>query len=144
MDLGSLLRAHAYLRVERPPELWEADVDDVALVRVLGEMIAAALARGAALGDVVLRANNVTVERGTGCETDESRPPAPGEYVALTVVGGEGSWVDAAWWPGGASGGPLLSAELETAIAAAGIPFAYSRSDGAGGSATVFLRRATP
>ncbi len=43
MDLGPLLNAHAYLRVERPPELWEADVDDVPLVRVLGEMIATAL-----------------------------------------------------------------------------------------------------
>ena len=144
MDLAPLLRAHDYLRVERPPELWEADVGDVALVRVLGEMIAAALARGAALGDVVLRANNVTVEGGTGCETDESGPPAPGDYVALSVVGEQGNWVDATRWPGGASGGPLLSEDLEAAISAAEIPFAYSRSDGAGGSVTVFLRRATP
>ena len=57
---------HAYPRVERPPLLWEAEVDDVRLVRMLGEMLAAALARGAALDDVVLRASNVTVELSAG------------------------------------------------------------------------------
>src|SRR5207237_1165343 len=36
MDLGPLLNAHASLRVERPPGLWEAAIDDAALVGVLG------------------------------------------------------------------------------------------------------------
>jgi hypothetical protein len=47
MELGPYLNAHAFLRVERPPTLWEADADDEPVLRVLGEMIAAALARGA-------------------------------------------------------------------------------------------------
>ena len=45
MDLAPLLEAHAHLRVERPPELWGADIGDVALMRVVGERIAAALGR---------------------------------------------------------------------------------------------------
>jgi hypothetical protein len=46
VDLGPYLRAHSYLRVERPFTLWDADVEDVALIRLTGEMLAAALARG--------------------------------------------------------------------------------------------------
>jgi hypothetical protein len=76
MDLTPLLRAHGYLRVERPPELWEAEIDDVLLVRAIGEMIAAALARGTELGDVVLRASNVTVQ---------SEDSSEGEGGSVTV-----------------------------------------------------------
>jgi hypothetical protein len=34
------------MKVERPPELWEADVEDVAVIRLMGEMIAFGLRYG--------------------------------------------------------------------------------------------------
>src|SRR6266511_1387896 len=115
MDLGPLLNAHAYLRVERPPELWEADVDDVALVRALGEMIVAALVRGTVLTDVV-----------------------------LSIIG-RGDWRPEILWRrearGGADPPQLVNADLAAAARVAGIPFAYTRSTGDGGSLTVFLPR---
>ena len=114
-------------------------VDDVRLVRMVGEMLAVALARGTALDDIVLRASNVTVE-----ESSPESVPAAGDYVALTVLGDAGDWgTDVRWWPGRGSGTVLLSPDLESAVAAAGVPYAYCRSSGVGGSVTVFLRRAT-
>jgi hypothetical protein len=137
VDLAPLLNAHAFLRVERPPTLWEAEVDDVRLVRLLGEMIAAALVRGTALDDIVLRASNVTVEWSSAQSV-----PAAGDYVALTVLGVAGEWgPEVTWRPGLAGGAVLMNAELEAAVMTAGVPFAYSRSSGVGGSVTVFLRR---
>ena len=142
MDLAPLLNAHGYLRVERPPELWEADVDDVALVRVVGEMVAAALLRGTALSDVVLRVNNVTVEADGGA--DPSPGPAAGDYVAVSVIGG-GDWgPEMIWRPGGADDSVLINPDLSRAVRMAGIPFGYTRSSGDGGSVTVFLPRADP
>jgi hypothetical protein len=143
MDLGPLLNAHAYLRVERPPELWAAAVDDVALVRVLGEMIAAALVRGAELGEVVLRVNNVTVEAPDPSEGDcglDGGGPAPGDYVALSILG-RGDWRPEVLWGPETAGPTLVNADLDQAARAAGIPFAYTRSEGDGGSVTVFLGR---
>ena len=149
MDLGPLLNAHGYLRVERPPEVWAAAVDDVALVRVLGEMIAAALGRGAELGEVVLRVNNVTVgaedpsdHDSEGEGGDPSDGPAPGDYVALSILG-RGDWhPEVLWGPEAGGGAVLVNSHLDEAAKAAGIPFAYTRSEGDGGSVTVFLRRA--
>jgi len=48
LRLDGLLRAHAFMRVERPPELWEAAAEDTTLVPLLGEMIAARLAAAGA------------------------------------------------------------------------------------------------
>ena len=139
MDLGPLLNAHAHLRVERPPLLWEADIDDQALVRVLGEMIVAALTRGTDLADVVLRANNVTVEPDPD---EELVVPAPGDYIALSILGA-GSWgPEIHWRPAQAPAPVLVSATLDAAARAAGIPYAYTRSGADGGSVTIFLRRA--
>jgi hypothetical protein len=42
IELEGVLNAHAFLRVERPPELWDTAVELEAFLRVLGEMIAAA------------------------------------------------------------------------------------------------------
>jgi len=142
MDLGPLLNAHAYLRVERPPALWDADVDDVALVRALGEMIVAALIRGTNLGDIVLRANNVTVEP----DPDAEAPgvPAPADYVALSIIGA-GDWSPEMHWRLAGPNTPILvSLDLDAAARAAGIPYAYTRSEGEGGSVTVFLPRLAP
>jgi hypothetical protein len=65
MTLDSLLRAHPYLHVERPPLLWEVEAEDIRLVPVLGEMIAVGLGRGNALRALTLNASNVTVELDT-------------------------------------------------------------------------------
>jgi hypothetical protein len=35
IDLGALLNAHAFMRVERPPDLWEVGVDDDTFIRML-------------------------------------------------------------------------------------------------------------
>lgn len=137
MELGPLLNAHAFLRVQRPPVLWEADVADEPLIRTLGEMIAAALVRGTELGDVALDASNVTVEPDPD---PEARGPAPGDYVALTVSGG-GDWSpEVAWTPTGQST-TLVNPDLDAAARAAGIPWAYTRSGPDGGSVTIFLPR---
>ena len=141
MELGPLLNAHGYLRVERPPVLWEAAADDVALVRTLGEMIAAGLQRGNELGDIVLRANNVTV---FADPDEELTVPAPGDYVALSILGA-GDWRPEIHWRPGQPGAPVLvSGGLDRAARAAGIPYAYTRSDGDSGSVTVFVLRQNP
>ena len=136
MELGPYLNAHAFLRVERPPTLWEADADDEPLLRMLGEMIAAGLARGAELSAIVLRANNVTVE------SDEAeRPPAVGDYVVLSVLA-EGDWrPESVWSPNAAGGATLVNADLDAAARGAGVRYAYTRQENDIGSVTVFLPR---
>ena len=136
MDLGPYLNAHAFLRVERPPTLWEADADDEPLLRMLGEMIAAGLARGAELSAIVLRANNVTVE-----SHEEERPPAVGDYVVLSVLA-EGDWLpEYIWSPNAAGGATLVNADLDAAARGAGVRYAYTRQENDIGSVTVFLPR---
>src|SRR5262245_27661 len=98
MRLDALLHAHGFMRVERPPELWEADTEDVRFLPLLGEMIAAGLATGASLGDLTLNASNVVVEP----FDDDCCPQVPevGEYVAITVSGPADFGPDAVWSPG--------------------------------------------
>jgi len=101
----------------------------------MGEMIAAALVRGAELGDVVLRASNVTVDHHEG-------PPPRGEYVALTILGA-GSWTpEVSWLPDNANV-VLVNPDLDAAVRVLGTPWAYTRSTNEGGSVTVFLRAQT-
>ena len=136
MDLVPLLRAHAFIRVEQPPLVWHVAVDDVALIRLLGEMLATTLARGNELGDITLNVANVTV-------TDTSEPgelPAPGDYVALTVRGRGECGLPTRWWPG-AVGGVFVGEDVERAARAAGIPFAYTQNQSGEGSITVFVAR---
>jgi hypothetical protein len=137
VELGPLLDAHAFLRVERPDLLWEADVDDEPLIRTLGEMIAAALARGTELADIVLNASNVTVEPDPD---PESRGPLHGDYVALTISGA-GDWSPEVTWKPTRQSTVLLNSDLDAAARTAGIPWAYTRSGPDGGSVTVFLPR---
>ena len=106
MELGPLLRAHGFLQVERPPELWDVDADDELVICMLGEMIAAALLRGAELGDVVLRADNITTAEADG------DPPA-GDYVTLSIIGA-GEWgPEVSWRPDDPSAPVLVGADLE-------------------------------
>ncbi len=142
MRLDALLRAHAYMKVERPPELWEADTQDVRLLPLLGEMIAAALSTGTPLGELTLNAANVVVEAPDDAE-DDPMVPTPGEYVALTVSGDTDFGPDAVWpaAPGRLAG---LLQRLADRLVVAGARYAYIRKLPTHGSLTVFLSRAGP
>src|SRR5262249_21942308 len=85
-DIEGLLRAHSFLQVERPTELWTPAAELECFVRVLGEMIAAGLVRnGGALAEITLNVANVTVE-----PADESLVPA-GDFVAISILA-RGDW----------------------------------------------------
>ncbi len=136
MTLDALLRAHAFMKVERPPQLWAVDTEDVRFVPLLGEMIAAALSGGAPLADVTLNASNVSVGPDAACSTG---PPA-GEYVAITVsglvdLGPDATWTDKVPAPAG------RLADLQARLAAAGARYAYIRRMPPTGSITVYLSR---
>ncbi len=73
VDVESVRRAHAFLRTEAPPEPWQMDADET-FFPLLGEMIAAGLARGNELGDITLSFANVRV-----------KPPAPVRYRKATM-----------------------------------------------------------
>jgi hypothetical protein len=134
IDLDALLNAHAFLRVERPPGLWEVDVLDEPFVRMLGELIVVGLLHHDVLGEITLNVANVTVS--------EDRPAgvAPGDFVAVTIRCA-GDWrEDATWTP--SSTEPLWSSDLDAAIRAADASFAYLRRLGPDeGSITVFIPR---
>ena len=78
MDLDGPLRAHASLKVERPPTLWEAETEVEPFLALLGQMIALGLGRGNELGDLTLNVSNVVLE------PDEDDEEA--EQVAVTVA----------------------------------------------------------
>jgi hypothetical protein len=126
------------MRVERPPELWEAAAEDTTLVPLLGEMIAARLALGGRLEDLTLNASNVVVAADDF--DDEDRGPAPGEYVALTVMGEGAPEDDATWSPQRAARAGALK-RLQERLATAGARYAYTRSFDGKGTITVFLAR---
>ncbi len=135
MELDAVLHAHAFLRVERPPELWEANTELEAFLHLLGEMIVIGLNRGNELGDLTLNASNVTVEPDPD---GESRVP-DGDFVAISVRGA-GEWADDAWWAGqGPTTGLLCN--VGPAADAAGAVYGYTRDLGREGSVTVFLPR---
>jgi hypothetical protein len=119
--------------------LWAVEADDTVVIPMLGEMIVCALVRGTELGDVVLRANNVTVEF-LDDEDHEGAGPAEGDYVALTILG-VGDWPEISWKPGARDRAVLLNADLDARARAAGVSYAYSRAAPEGGSVTVFLPR---
>jgi len=134
IDLDALLRAHAFMRVERPPELWQVDVDDEPFIRMLGEMIVVGLLHHDVLAELTLNASNVTV--------GEEGPDgvAPGDYVAVTVRG-PGAWErDQAWTP--SSSEQLWSGDLDAAVRAAFVAYASLRRPSPDeGSITVFIPR---
>ena len=136
IDLDALLNAHAFMRVERPPVLWEVDVDDGPYIRMLGEMIVVGLLHHDVLGELTLNASDVTVQ------DDGPEGVAAGDYVALTVRG-PGAWEpDSSWTP--ASTETFWSADLDAALRAASAAYAYRRRLGPDeGSITVFTPRAS-
>ena len=90
MRFDALLRAHAFMKVERPPEIWDADAEDVRFVPLLGEMIAALLSRGAELRALTLNVSNVVVDPDAEDPEGATASPLAGEYVAVTVRGPAG------------------------------------------------------
>ena len=132
-ELDGILNAHAFLRVERPPKLRSTTVELEPFVRLLGEVIVAALARnGQKLEEITLNVSNVVVDA-------EAAGPSPeGEYVAVTIRS-RGDWSpETAWTPGAET--TLISADLTAALASARASYAYTRRlAGAAGSITVFF-----
>ena len=137
IDLDALLTAHAFMRVERPPELWQVDVEDEPFIRMLGEMIVVGLLHHDVLAELTLNASNVTIG------DDGPDGVEPGDYVAVTVHG-PGAWErDMSWTPGSAD--PLWSADLDAAVRAASVSFGYLRSSNREeGSITVCIPRSLP
>src|SRR5512145_2670369 len=136
MRLEPVLRAHAYMKVERPPELWEADTQDWQFLALLGEIIAAALAGGTPLGELTLSASNIVVEPSEDAE--DPVVPRPAEYVAITVRGPTDLGPDDTWYPL-APHRPGLLFRLHHRLEAAEARFAYIRRIPPDGSFTVFF-----
>jgi hypothetical protein len=136
IDLEALLNAHAFMRVERPPALWEVDVEDEPFIRMLGEMIVVGLLHHDVLAELTLNVSNVTVQ------DDAPDGVVAGEYVAITIEG-PGDWEpDVSWTP--ASTEPFWSPDLDAALRAASAAFAYRRRMGLDeGSITVFIPRSS-
>jgi hypothetical protein len=134
IDLDALLNAHAFMHVERPPQLWEVDVDDEPFIRMLGELIVVGLLHHDVLAELTLDASNVTV----GDEGPDGVDA--GDYVAISIKG-PGPWdPDARWTP--ASTEPFWSPDLDAAVRAVSASFAYRRRLGENeGSITVFVPR---
>lgn len=136
MRLGPILRAHGYMKVERPRALWEADTDDSRFLPLLGEIIAAALGSGTPLGELTLSASNVVVEPPE--DGDDSMIPQPAEYVAVTVRGPCDLGPDDTWHPAAPCQRGLLF-RLHARLEAAGAGFAYVRRAPPDGSVTVYF-----
>ena len=138
MKLDALLRAHGFMKVERPPVIWEADTEDTRVVPLLGEMIAAALAGGGELSALTLNASNVSVDL---MDEPEGSGPPSGEFVAITVSGTTNLGPDGSWNPGRRSSVALLN-RLADRLTVAGARYAYVRRIPPTGSITAFLPRA--
>jgi hypothetical protein len=135
IDLDALLTAHAFMRVERPPVLWEVDVLDEASIRMLGELIVVGLLHHDVLAELTLNASNVTAG------DDPPDGVATGDYVAITIRGAGGWGPEVAWTR--ASPEPLWSVDLDAALRAASAAFAYLRRLGDDeGSIAVWIPRA--
>jgi hypothetical protein len=138
-ELEGILNAHAFLKVERPPLLWEPDAELEPFIRALGEMIAAGLVRnGHELSEIRLNVSNVTVE------ADSAGPMPAGDFVAVTIAS-EGDWgPETSWKPSTEFRSVSVSGDLESALDSAGAAWAYTRQSAPdAGSITVLYRRAT-
>lgn len=137
MELDAFLRAHEFVRVERPPVLWEANAELEPVIRMMGEMLALALRHHNDLAALTLNASNVTVEG------DPPDGAELGDYVALTVSAPGDDWEDLTWRPGSPATTFDQFGDLGRALEGAGVRFAYTRRLEDGGSITIWLPRAT-
>lgn len=138
IDLAALIRAHPFITIEHPPELWQPVADDGTFIRFFGELIAASLARnGGVLSAVTVNISNVIVD------SSAAGPIPQGEFVAITGVG-QGDWgPEITRRPESGANPPVVSGDLEAAAAAAGAAWIYTRSpgDGRGSVTALFPRR---
>ena len=139
MKFDSLLRAHGFMKTERPPEMWEAETEDVHFIPLLGEMIAAGIGGGSLLEELTLNVSNVVVQLDASEEVEQGRLPPEGEYVAVTVRGRTDLGPDDSWFPGHVGYG--LLGRLGPRLTDSGACYAYVRRLSQEGSITVFLRR---
>lgn len=131
-----MLNAHAFVSVERPPELWSTAVELERFVRLVGEMLSSGLVRnGQELSAITLNISNVTAP------ADSDSPVPAGEFVAVTVRC-QGDWSPEASWLPGSQGGGFVSEGLEHALVEARAAYAYVRvTSDTEGSMTAFLPR---
>ena len=139
MRFDEILRAHGFMRTERPPLMWEADTDDEQFIPMLGEMIVVGLNAWNELAELTLAVSNVTVEEEEDDDPEETPWVEPGDYVAVTVKG-PGRWSDDVWRSGeGPTRGMLVNVAPRADDAAA--VYAYTRDLDGEGAVTVFLPR---
>ena len=139
IDIEALIRAHPYINIERPPEVWQPDSDDALFIRFFGELLAAILARnGGKLANVTVGISNVVVEPTT------AGPIPQGEFVAITGFLAGDALREVARVPDGATLPPVVSRDLESAAAAAGAAWVYTRAltDQRNSVTVLFSRRA--
>ena len=86
IEVESVLRAHAYLHTEAPPEPWQPDADDSTFFQLL-----AGLTRGNELGNLTLSFANVSIE------TPAADPMPEGDHVAVTIRS-RGDWSPERTW----------------------------------------------
>ncbi len=140
MQLHPLLNAHGFMRIERPPLLWDVDTEDMLFVPLLGEIVAASLTKGTPVGELTLNASNVVVEPFLD-SCGETPTALPGEYVAITVSGISDFGPDATWTRAAPAPSNDLLRRLSSALVLVRAGFAYVRRTGDRGSFTVFLPR---
>jgi hypothetical protein len=122
--------------VERPPEVWAPASALEPFIRLLGELIAAGLARnGNELAGLTLNVSNVTVE------PDAAGTIPAGDFVAVTVRGA-GDWEPEVSWP---REGAFLTPDIAAAASDARAAYGYTRLIGESeGSITVLVPTQTP
>lgn len=124
------------LKVERPPELWEAEADELKVASLLNAVLHDHMGTVAP----TLRVSNVVVEPPD--DGEEMFAPAPGDYVALTLLAPVYIGPDATWQPAVPRSDDLFD-RLGDLLTAANVQFAYVRWIPPEGSLTVFVPRRT-
>jgi hypothetical protein len=140
VDVPSLMRAHASIRTEAPPEPWTPAGDHEALDRLIEEMIAAGLARGNARTDLTLSFSNIVVEMEDDDDDDDDMPR--GTLVAVSIRGAVDWLPERTWRPGTGAVPPFVNAAFEAAANRAGAVFGYTRATRDGGTVVVWFGRA--
>ncbi|HEX6315306.1 MAG TPA: hypothetical protein VFZ73_10630 [Gemmatimonadaceae bacterium] len=136
MRFEALLRAHEFVQVQRPPEIWEADTEDVRFLPLLGEMLSTFVSRGVPLNQVTLLVSNMI----TADDPDSLHGLPGGEWVAVTVSGPADIGPDETWTPAAVPSQSTLGC-LHERLTTAGTRFAYVRRLSPNASMTILLPR---
>jgi hypothetical protein len=143
MQFDAFLRAHGFMNVERPAQLWAADTNDFNFIPLLGEMVVVAQTRGVERSQLTLSISNAVVTAEGSADAAGAVRPAPflepGEYVVVTVRGPTGFGKDSTWHPKRPRSG--LLARLHRRLLSARACYAYIRTTPRESSVTILLRR---